>query len=174
MSVTPLMYTRKRRGPRIEPWGTPEETSREEENVYVLQWHGLCFLLWRTFGRGKLLTARPIAIKLSSRFARRIFDGRTSKLIACWYLRVSCQVTKLYSLSCPAQRWSPARASVNRRLWGSKHAIAKRHFPLPVGGKRIRLHPYRSRNSGKLRNKNYKGLGTTEKEKKQEETQTGR
>ena len=84
-------------------------------------------------------TARPIAIKLSSRFTRRIFDGGTSKLIACWYLRVSTVFTKLYSLSCPAQRWSPARASGNRRLWGSKHAIAKRHFPLPMGGKHTSL-----------------------------------
>ena len=31
MSVMPLLYTRKRRGPRIEPCGTPEETSKEGE-----------------------------------------------------------------------------------------------------------------------------------------------
>ena len=37
------------------------------------------------------------------------------------------------------------------------------------------IHPYVI-NTSKLKNfnKNYKGLGTTEKEKKQEETQTGR
>ena len=71
-------------------------------------------------------TVCSIAKKLSSRLARRIFDGRAYCLLvpSCTQHCVSAVFMKLYPLSCPAQHWSPARASGNRRLLGASNSKA--------------------------------------------------